>query len=233
MAFYQPRANRTTQFPTVRISQQQGGGIQRGSAATSQVPQQSGIGSTAQGMLGLYSAGKMGSSGIDKAATLYDRYTMQSGVNSAGNVSPMYDATSANADFVGGGSEAAFPQGYQTAQAADSAAFMGEPTANSLAPTAIDATAYNSGNIGLLGGVADGSAAAGADAAATAATDAAATTALESAATTAATEGAGMAAAEGAATGAMGAEAGALGALGPIGLAAGIGLLGTKLFGLW
>lgn len=263
MSFYIPRRYSQTQIPLPNAAMNSSAmnplmQNQRGSVAQSITPaqEQNPLVSGASNALGGYKAAKGGSEMYNDASRLYDRWTMPSGVNPDSVMAGSGDANAANANFMNGGNVTNFPQGAPTAQAADNASFMGQSgTAaenplmtsspspmldNALASsgTAADATANStagataaSSGADLMGGAAtDTAATTGADLMGSAATDAAATAAADAAATAGA-EGAGAAAAEGA--GALGAEEAGLSALGPVGWAAGLGLLASKMFKLW
>lgn len=240
MSFYIPRRYQQTQMPLPNAQMNSTAmnplmQNQRGSVAQSTAPAQAQnpLVSGASNALGGYKAAKGGAEMYNDASRLYDRWTMPSGVNPDSVMAGSGDASAANANFLNGGQVTNFPQGAPAAQAADNASFIGQAGAadNPLTTSATN-TPFLDNALASSGSdvAADTVATTGSDLMGGAATDAATTAAADTAATAGA-EGVGAAAAEGA--GALGAEEAGLSVLGPVGWAAGLGLLASKMFNLW
>lgn len=229
--FYMPRTFAQTQFPQAQQRQQQNPLMSRGSVATTNTPAQpSNPMSNISDVMTAYKEGKGGMQLLGDAGNLYSRLTMPSGVT-PGSVMAGSGPLAENASFLAGAAPAA---GLGGGTEAVGAAANTANTANFLAPGVVENPLTMSATASPL---LEGAGATGAEALGTAG---AADTALATGASTGA-EMLGGAAATGAVGGeaaaaggaALGAEAAGLGMLGPIGILAGAGLLGTKLAGLW
>lgn len=221
MAFYRPSFQRVSGDGSSRRVQTNNNPLNNSGSVVERQNQQQQEGNPLSGssdVMGLYKSGKGLSNIANKATGVYDHYFMPSGVNPASVMAGSGTETAGSAFLGASPMIEGSPFLAASTAAPTSGAGYGLLAEGAATTPLIDSAVGLGGAEGasLLGG-------AGAEAAALGATEGAAAAGLGGAA---ATEGA-------AAAGAIGAEAAGLGMLGPVGILAGAGLLGSKLLGMW